>query len=274
MSDSSVSETPILVEDRGAVRWITLNRPKTHNAQSPDLLRELEKVVMDTRDRKEIRAVVLGGNGKSFSSGHDLNAAAVNPEYRRNLQSVEGRMWQEAELFVRPVEMLRDLPMPVVCRVHGYCMAAALMLMSAADLVVASDDATFSSKVTRDQGADDVELPTVAWELGERRAKQMLWMSEGLSAEQALQMGLVNWVVPRDELDAQIERVTEELLSVPREALALSKMSFRFIESRRGRDDAAAYHFLTHQLSHNTDESKALLAKRVAELEKKLAERG
>lgn len=268
-----MSEPTVIVEDRGPVRWLTLNRPGTHNAQSPELLRELEAATLDTRDRKDIRVVVLAGAGKSFSSGHDLKAAATNPEYRRNLESVEGRMWQEAELFVRPVDLLRDLPMPVVCRVQGHCMAAALMLMSAADLVVAADDSRFSSKVTRDQGADDVELPTVAWELGSRRAKQMLWMSEGLDARQALDLGLVNWVVPRDELDSRVGKVTEELLTVPREALALSKMSFRFIENRQGRDDAAAYHFLSHQLSHNTDESKALLAKRVAELERKLAEK-
>ncbi|MDQ2700416.1 MAG: enoyl-CoA hydratase-related protein [Actinomycetota bacterium] len=271
---SEPNEPTVIVEDRGPVRWLLLNRPKTHNAQSPELLRELEAAVLDTRDRKDIHSVVLAGEGKSFSSGHDLRAAAVNPEYRKNLESVEGRMRQEAELFVRPVELLRDLPMPVVCRVHGYCMAAALMLMSAADLVVAADDSKFSSQVTRDQGADDVEIPTVAWELGERRAKQMLWMSEGLSADQALQLGLVNWVVPRDDLDSKVEEVTGELLKVPKEALALSKMSFRFIEKRKGRDDAAAYHFLAHQLSHNTDESKALLAKRVADLEKKLAEKG
>lgn len=266
-----MSESIIIVEDRGAARWITLNRPKTHNAQNPELLRELERVLLDTRDQKEIRTVVLAGTGRSFSSGHDLKAAVVDPEYRRNLQSVEGRMWQEAELFVRPVELLRDLPMPVVCRVQGYCMAAALMLLSACDLVVAADSARFSSQVTRDQGANDVELPTVAWELGERRAKQMLWLSEGLSAEEARQLGLVNWVVPAGHLDEKVAEVTAQLEAVPQQALALSKMSFRFAEGRRGRDDAAAYHFLTHQLSHNTDESKRLLAERVAELEAKLA---
>jgi enoyl-CoA hydratase len=269
MSDA---EPTVLVEDRGAVRWILLNRPRTHNAQSPELLRELERVVLETRDRKDVRVVVLGGVGKSFSSGHDLKAAVVDPEYRRNLESVEGRMWQEAELFVRPVELLRELPMPTVCRVHGHCMAAALMLVAATDLVVAGDDARFSSQVTRDQGADDVEIPTVSWELGARRAKQMLWLSEGLSAEEALRIGLVNWVVPVEQLDAKVDEVTDELLRVPREALALSKLSFRFAERRRGREDFADYHFLAHQLSHNTDESKRLLAERVAELEAKLAE--
>lgn len=267
-------EPTVLVEDKGEVRHITLNRPRTHNAQNPEMLRELERVLLETRAQRErIRVVVLGGAGRSFSSGHDLRAAVVDPEYRANLESVEGRMWQEAELFVRPVELLRELPMPTVSRVHGYCMAAALMLVSATDLVVCAEGSHFSSQVTRDQGADDVELPTVAWELGARRAKQMLWMSEGLDAEQALAIGLVNWVVPAEELEAKVEEVTAELARVPREALALSKMSFQFIERRRGRAEAADYHFLAHQLSHNTDESKALLAARIAELEAKLAQR-
>lgn len=267
-----MSEEPtVLVEDRGEVRWITLNRPRTHNAQGPELLRELERALLETRDRKDVRVVVLAGAGRSFSSGHDLTAAVLDETYRRNLESVEGRFWQEAELFVRPVELLRELPMPTIARVHGHCMAAALMLVSATDLVVAGESAQFSSRVTRDQGADDVELPTVSWELGPRRAKQMLWLSEGLGAAEALETGLVNWVVADAELDAKIEEVSAELIRVPREALALSKLSFRFTERRRGLADAADYHFLAHQLSHNTEESKEKLAARVAELEAKLA---
>lgn len=256
-------EAPILVQDRGAVRYLTLNRPRTHNAQSPDLLRELERVLLAVRDDKDVRVVVVRGAGKSFSSGHDLRAAIDDPDYRNNLESVEGRFWQELELFVRPVELLRELSIPTIAEVHGHCIAAGIMLMEAADLVIAADDARFTSAVTRDQGADDVEIPTLAWTLGARRAKQFLWLSEALSAEQALELGIVNWVVPRAELEAKTEAVAAELVKVPREALALSKLTFRFIEQRRGRADAADYHFLTHQLSHNTNESKRLLAERI-----------
>ncbi|HEY2055574.1 MAG TPA: enoyl-CoA hydratase-related protein [Solirubrobacterales bacterium] len=270
----SEGEAPIVVEDRGEARYITLNRPGKRNAQSPALLRELERVLIETRDRRDIRVVVLAGAGPSFSAGHDLNAAVEDEDYARNLKTVEGRMWQEAEVFVRPVTLLRELPMPTVARVQGHCVAAALMLVSATDLVIASGDAHFASRVTRDQGADDVEVPTFAWDIGVRQAKQLLWLSEGIGAEEALRLGLVNWVVEPEELDAKVEEVVAGLAEVPREALALSKMSFDFIERRRGRDDAAAYHFLTHQLSHNTEESKALLAARVAELEAKLAARG
>lgn len=270
-----MSEEPtVLVEDRGEARWITLNRPGKRNAQSPALLSELERVLVETRDRRDIRVVVLAGAGPSFSAGHDLNAAVQDEDYARNLGTVEGRMWQEAEVFVRPVTLLRELPMPTISRVQGHCVAAAMMLVSATDLVVASTDAQFASRVTRDQGADDVEVPTFAWDLGVRQAKQLLWLSEGLDAEQARQLGLVNWVVAPEELDAKVEEVVADLVEVPREALALSKLSFDFIERRRGRDEAADYHFLAHQLSHNTEESKALLAARVAELEAKLAARG
>lgn len=255
-------EAPILVEDRDAVRHITLNRPRTHNAQSPQLLREFERVLLETRDDKRVRVVVVKGAGKSFSSGHDLRAAVDDPDYRRNLESVEGRLWQELELFVRPVELLRELHVPTIAQVQGHCIAAGIMLMDAADLVIAADDARFTSAVTRDQGADDVEIPTLSWSLGARRAKQFLWLSEVLSAEQALELGIVNWVVPRAELDAKTQAICDELIKVPREALALSKLTFRFIEQRRGRADAADYHFLTHQLSHNTLEAKRLLAER------------
>ena len=260
---------PVLVEDRGEVRWIVLDRPEARNAQNAALLEALAEALRETAAAPSVRALVLAGNGPSFSAGHDVKEVVANPGYRANVASVEGRMWQELDLFVRPVELLRDLRIPTVCRVQGHCIAAAIMLVGATDLVVASDDALFSSSVTRDMGADDVEVPALAWALGERRAKQLLWTSERLDAAAAERLGLVNWVVPRDRLDAKVDAVVASLLEVPRQALALSKRSLRFMEDRRGRADAAAYHFLSHQLSHNTTDAIALLERRIAELEER-----
>lgn len=260
---------PVLVEDRGAVRWIVLDRPDARNAQNAALLEALADALRATADAPSVRALVLAGNGPSFSAGHDVKEVVANPEYRARLASAEGRLWQELDLFVRPVELLRELRIPTVCRVQGHCIAAAIMLVGATDLVVAADDAVFSSSVTRDMGADDVEVPALAWAVGERRAKQLLWTSERLDAHGAERLGLVNWVVARDELDAKVETVVEQLLEVPPQALALSKRSLRFMEDRRGRADSAAYHFLSHQLSHNTTEAIALLERRIAELEER-----
>ncbi len=253
----------ILIEDDGPVRRIVLNRPAARNAQNAALLRALEAACLDTARTESVRVVVLAGNGPSFSAGHDLKEAVVNPEYRANLETAEGRLWQEADLFVRPIEALRDLRVPTIARVHGHCLAAALMLIGAVDLVVAAEDAVFASRVTRDMGAADVELPSLAWALGERRAKQLLWTSAALTAADAQALGLVNWVVPEAELDAKVASVIESLLEVPREALALSKLSLRFMEDRRGRADASAYHFMAHQLSHQTSDAIALLQARL-----------
>jgi enoyl-CoA hydratase/carnithine racemase len=271
---AETTSEPVRIEDRGSTRWLWLNRPAARNAQSAALLTALHRAVDDTAANPDVRVVVLAGAGPSFSAGHDLKEIVVNEAYRENNESVEGRLWQELDLFVGPVEALRNLRVPTIARVQGHCLAASLMLVEACDLVVVADDARFGSAVTRDMGAADVELPTVAWALGERRAKQMLWTSETLDAEQAQTLGLVNWIVSLDELDAKVEAVAATLTEVPREALALSKLSFRFMEDRRGRADAAAYHFLAHQLSHHTTDAAALLARRVAELEEKLRSAG
>jgi enoyl-CoA hydratase len=260
----------VLIEDDGAIRRIVLNRPDARNAQNAALLRALLAACEDTARTPSVRVVVLSGLGPSFSAGHDLKEAVVNPEYRANLETAEGRLWQETDLFVAPIEALRDLRVPTIARVQGHCLAASLMLIGAVDLVVASEDAVFASRVTRDMGAADVELPSLAWAIGERRAKALLWTSAALSASEAQALGLVNWVVPADELDAKVASVAASLLDVPREALALSKLSLRFMEDRRGRADASAYHFMAHQLSHQTTDAVALLAARVRELEAKL----
>lgn len=273
MPEPQADQPTVLVEDRGAARWVTLNRPAARNAENEEMLYELATVFAQTREALEVRVLVLAGAGGSFSSGHDVKEAAFNPRYRANIETVEGRFRQEHDLFVRPIELLKALPIATVCRVQGHCMAAALMLVGACDLVVASDDAKFSSGVTKLMGAADVELPWVYWALGERRAKQLTWLSETLDAQDALRMGLVNWVVPAAELDDKVESVVDELLGVPPDAISLSKLSMRFMENRRGRMDTESYHFLAHQLSHHTTDAVELLRRRVAELEQRQREK-
>lgn len=270
-----MTEQPeILIEDRGAVRWLWLNRPERRNAQGESMLRAIGEAARAAGEDERVRVLVLAGKGPSFSSGHNLNEAVDNPRYRERAESLEGRMWQEQEIFVDPVEALRDLRIPTVCRVQGHCIAAALMLVTVCDLVVAAEDAQFASHVTRDLGAADVEMPALAWELGTRRAKQLLWTGEGLDGRAAVQAGLANWAVPADQLDAKVDEVTAALLRGPREALAMTKLSMRFQDDRQGRADTFVHHFALHQLSHNTSEAVAIRDARIARLEARLAAQG
>ena len=257
---------PLLVEDRGPVRWILFNRPDVHNAQNVEMLVALERALDETARTPNIRALVLGGTGRSFCSGHDLREVVNNEAYRERSATVEGRLEQERRLFVRPVEQLGELQIPTICRVQGNCRAAGLMFVAACDLVVAAETADFGSSIIPALAVNDAEVPLFAWLLGERRAKQALWLGETMSATEALTSGLVNWVVPESELDTRVASVTERLLETSATALALSKQSFRFMARRQGRDDFVDYHYLAHQLSHHTTDAVTSLDERVTRI--------
>jgi enoyl-CoA hydratase len=251
------------VEDRGSVRWIWFNRPDVHNAQNVAMLRRLEEELDRLRADRSVRVVVIAGRGKSFCSGHDLREMADNPAYAERSSTAEGRYRQEMELFVDPVRRIQDLDVPVLCRVQGHCLAAGMMFVAAADLVIAATDASFGSPVLERLAVNDAEVPGFAWLLGERRAKQAIWLSERITADDALRYGMVNWVVPGEALDAKVTEVAEKLVAMPPEALMLSKAGFRFLARRQGFDDFAAFHYVSHQLSHHTTEARTLLDDRV-----------
>jgi len=251
------------VERRGAVCWLWFNRPEVHNAQNVAMLRRLEQELDVLHRDRATRVLVIAGRGKSFCSGHDLREMADNPAYAERSSTTEGRYRQEMELFVDPVRRIHDLDIPVLCRVQGHCLAAGMMFVAAADLVIAADDAGFGSPVLERLAVNDAEVPGFAWLLGERRAKQAIWLSERITADEALRYGMVNWVVPLDDLDTKVTEVAERLVAMPPEALMLSKAGFRFLARRQGFDDYAAFHYVSHQLSHQTTEARTLLDQRV-----------
>jgi enoyl-CoA hydratase len=259
---------PLLVTDRGPVRYIEFNRPAVHNAQNMAMLEALDDALGETARSKDVRVLVLGGVGRSFCSGHDLNQMAENAEYRRNFSTVESRYKQEQRLFVDPVESFRNLRMPTICRVQGHCLAAGLMFAASADFVVAAENASFGSPILRHLAVNDAEVFTFNQRLGERRAKQLVWLDDRLDAQEAKDFGMVNWVVPLEELDAKVAEVADKLAAAPPEALALSKATFLYAAERQGERDINMFHFLAHQLSHATNEASDTMAARLQRLER------
>jgi enoyl-CoA hydratase len=255
---------PLLTETVDGVLRITFNRPEKHNAQNTEMLEMLRDVLRDAAVDPALRVVVLRGAGRSFSAGHDLREVASHPDYAEAVTTAEGRRRWEQRLFVEPVELLQDLPVPTICQVQGNCLAGGLMFAAATDFAIAADDAVFGSTIITSMGLNDAEVPYFSWLLGSRRAKQVLWLDERLDARAAREAGLVNWVVPVAELDAKTDAVVRKLLTIPRETLELSKGTFGFMEERRGRRDLARYHFASHSYSHQTDVARAIAAQRTA----------
>ena len=194
-------ETILYVVD-GAVATITMNRPDMANAQDSTLIDELD-AAFDLADADDaVRVVILAGAGKHFSSGHDLKALVSgdgSDPWVALRETPEGKFQHEKTMYYDRCMRIHDFRKPTIAAVQGSCVAAGLMLAAMCDLIVAADDAEFSNPVLRLTGAG-VELLVEPWELGIRKAKEFLLTGDTIDAQEAWRLGLVNRVVPRDEL--------------------------------------------------------------------------
>src|SRR5262245_43603741 len=148
----------LLYETQGTIARITLNRPEKRNAQNLAMLAALTPALVRAESDPGVRVIVLSGAGSCFSAGHDLAENAHDPKVAELRASPEARLDLERRLYWAPALALRDVGKPTIAQVHGYCIAAGLMLAAMCDLVVAAEDAIFSDPVLR-MGAAGVELP-------------------------------------------------------------------------------------------------------------------
>jgi enoyl-CoA hydratase len=199
------SDAEVRYEVDGRIGRVTLNRPRYRNAQSRQLLEQLDDVFAEAVADHDVRVIVLRGDGEHFSSGHDLGT----PE---ELADREARPWPDGqlgeqrrswELNVANTLRWRDLAKPTIAGVHGMCIYGGWMVASAMDLIVASDDARFLPA--------HFQYFSVPWDLGPRKTKELLWKAEFITADEALELGFVNHVVPRDELDDAVDELAGQV---------------------------------------------------------------
>jgi enoyl-CoA hydratase len=238
--------------EEGIVR-ITLDRPDTHNAISPQVIDELDEALKGADNEDDTRVIIIDGNGPSFSSGHDLGGGDSGFQDSRRDWSVEQRLSYEQEYYWERSMDIRDLDVPTIAQIHGYCGAAGLMLMSVCDLAVATENSQFQQPVNR-MASMATELLLEPWELGFRKAKEFIWTGDPISGTEAHDLGLVNQAVPEDDLYEKTMVLATKLARQPPFALQLSKKTINHAEDQVGRRDAMYSHFLAHQLSHQSKE--------------------
>ncbi|WP_159917461.1 enoyl-CoA hydratase [Pantoea sp. 18069] len=245
-----MSTTTLLTEQIGPVHRITLDRAEMRNAQSQQMLDELDAAFEAARLDSATRVVVLAANGPHFSAGHDLKQAqAERAEF-----TVEERWAYEEQRYFGYCMRIWDFPKPTIAQVQGGCIAAGLMLANMCDLIVASEDAFFSDPVTHTMGAASLEVLIHPWVLGLRQAKEMLFTGERISAQQAREFGMVNRVVPRERLESDTEALAQRIAKAPPFAMQLLKKSLNRSMDVQGMRQALSAHFDVHQLSHVTEE--------------------
>jgi enoyl-CoA hydratase len=205
-TDANENGPVLLAEDLGPVRRLTLNRPASLNALSGELMDALDEAFAAAADDDEVRVVILRGAGRAFCAGYDLKQDAQEG-------TKDAAEWhRELDRDTRRLLRILELPKPVIASVHSYCLAGGADLMLACDLAVASDDALFGYVDIRfGSGIVSMFLP---WVVGVRAAKELVFTGEDrIPAAEALRIGLVNRVVPRDELDDATMALADEIAS-------------------------------------------------------------
>lgn len=257
-----MSTSTATYEVRGTTALITLNRPASHNAQNMRLILDLDSAFDTAQADDRVRVVVLRGAGKSFSSGHDLTIVAegavgdeLEQRYLDRRAEPETLYQHEAEMYVGKCLRIRDFPKPTIAMVHGNCIAAGWMLASMCDLIVAGQGARFSDPVAR-MACVGVEIPVEFWDVGVRKAKELLFTGDKLTAEEGKALGFVNQVVPDDQLEAFTLAMAERIGKAPAVALRLIKQSMNTSLDHMGQSTSFRQHFTLHQFAHQTREFK------------------
>jgi enoyl-CoA hydratase/carnithine racemase len=235
----------ILYEASDRVAVITLNRPEVANAQSRELLDDLDAAWARAALDDEVRVIVLRGNGKHFSSGHDLRNRAPAPD-RITLELIYNA---EARRYLDYSLRWRNVPKPSIAAVQGKCIAGGLLLCWPCDLIVAADNAEFSDPVVR-MGIGGVEYHGHTWELGPRKAKEILFTGRAVTAEEAERVGMVNRVVPLAELDTATMELARQIAQVHPFALRQAKRAVNQTLDVQGFYAAIQSVFDIHQTGH------------------------
>ena len=245
----------IVYETIDRVAVITLNRPERRNAQNAALLKELDEAFDRAMDDDGVRVVVLKANGKHFSAGHDIDPDVFNSEpWQSMFSDVEEngmlRLYKwELKHFFGYSRKWRDLPKPTIAAVQGACIAAGLMLAWPCDLIIAADDARFSDPVIR-MGIGGVEYHGHTWEFGARKAKELLFTGGAIDAWEAHRLGMVNRVVPRDELESTALTLAAEIARMHPHALLMAKRAVNQTLDAQGMSNALQTTYDTHALGH------------------------
>jgi enoyl-CoA hydratase len=263
---------PVRYERRGPVAVVTMNRPRYRNAQNSAMTYALDAAFTRAVNDDEVKVIVLAGAGDHFSAGHDIGTPGrdVGQSFDRRAviwwdhvgkAGADARYAREMEVYLGMCRRWRELPKPVIAMVQGACIAGGLMLAWSCDLIIAADDAFFADPVVR-MGIPGVEYFAHPWMLGPRFAKEVLFTGERFGADRALQVGMVNRVVPRSDLSTVTFAVAGQIAGMPAFGLMLAKRAVNQCEDqmglRAGMDSVFGLHHLAH--AHNAETAGDSLA--------------
>jgi enoyl-CoA hydratase/carnithine racemase len=240
-----LAESTLLVEIAPPSAIITLNRPERRNALSLGLMRELTETLNRVSKDPSVRVIILRANGKVFSAGHDLS------------ELVGGEVSRFQEIFdacVVLMETIQQVPQPVIAEVAGIATAAGCQLVATCDLAIAAEEAGFATPGVRIGLFCSTPMVAVSRAIGSKRALEMLLTGELIDAPTAAEWGLINRVVPADQLESATRALAEKIASASPYTIKIGKRAFY---EQIDRPQHAAYEYTRDVMVENAQANDA-----------------
>jgi enoyl-CoA hydratase/carnithine racemase len=241
-----IEQSLLLRRDQAGVAWLTLNRPAARNALSVALMRALDDALADIATDPAVRVVVIAAAGPAFCAGHDLRELRANPDPA----FTQALFDQCSALMTRIVR----LPRPVIASVHGVATAAGCQLVASCDLAVAAADARFATPGVNIGLFCSTPMVALSRAIGRKPAMEMLLTGDLIDAARARELGLINRVVPPDQLDTAVAALAAQIAAKSALTLAIGKEAF-YRQAELDLD--AAYRYAAAAMTRNMQANDA-----------------
>lgn len=241
------------------VARIVMNRPGRRNAQGIIMTYELDDAFKRACHDEAINVIILAGSGDHWNSGHDVSGEGPDnpsPEQVVGLCGCfSGKGWdgpycREREIYLEITERWRNAPKPVIAEIQGSVISGGMMLTWLCDLIICSDDARFRDATAAEMGIPGAEFWQHPYEMSVRQAKEWLMTGGWMSAQEARERGMVNHVVPREQLAARALALAENIAAKNPFTMRLVKQAVNFAQDQMGRKASMDFGFHLHQMGH------------------------
>jgi len=244
------------VADNG-VATVTINHPESHNTLSLDVIADIDSAMKHADLNQAVKVIILTGAGRSFSAGHDVSGRTREPKpfwLDSRPGSVEERYDREEKYYYEANLTIRNLRKPTIAGIKGHVVIGGMMTAFSCDLIVAEESTNLWCPSLRPpQAGTGGELMHLPWDIGVRKAKEMLWTGDPLDIHEAHALGMINRVVPDGRLDAECKRLADRIALMPVRQTWFTKKSINKMLEAQGQLLAYELHFLYHQLGHASD---------------------
>lgn len=248
----------ILYKKEDRVATVTLNHPDKLNALNWQILEELDHALKQAELDDEVGVAIVKGAGRCFSAGYDLEPGTMGHPPKHKLQDGvyhRSSMWNSRAHVQQHIDYWMNIWnnwKPIIAQVHGYCLAGAVELALICDLLIVSEDAKIGNPLVRGQNVGDC-MRIMAWHVGIKKAKELQFTGDTLTAEEAVRYGVANYMFPTEKLDEETLAIAKKIAHIPPQLLMLSKMSVNKTFEMMGFRTAMEYDGVWDSLGHFTD---------------------